>query len=313
VLDECTGESKAAPYREYMTPMRQLARDSEQIGRELNVALTTPGIKRAELQTTLRGLAQQQQQGATQARELDPPGLLAEQHVHAVDALELRVSGLRRLEDAFRQSASATNAAEVGGDLAAQAQRLLASDVIWEDLFYAPTVAKLQAEDIKGVDVPHSRFLQNTDLATQRGMTSIWQRIQGAATGGTPTGLHGNGIVSVKATPSGTVLRTDTDNTVTATADLGFDVVVENSGDSQEVQVVVRLTIQQSPSPITKTETIRLIDAKEQQTVHFEDLGQIVQFAQKTTLKVEIEPVPGEENTRNNSASYPVIFTLTAP
>ena len=109
------------------------------------------------------------------------------------------------------------------------------------------------------------------------------------------------------------MLRTDTDNTVTATADLGFDVVIENSGDSQEVQVVVRLTIQQSPSPITKTETIRLIDAKEQQTVHFEDLGQIVMFAQKTTLKVEVEPVPGEENTKNNSASYPVIFTLTPP
>ena len=44
--------------------------------------------------------------------------------------------------------------------------------------------------------------------------------------------------------------------------------------------------------------------------MRFENLGQIVQFAQKTTLKVEVEPVPGEENTDNNSASYPVIFTL---
>jgi hypothetical protein len=313
VLDECGGESKAAPYRDYMGQVRQLARDSDQVGRELNVALTTPGIKQAELQQTLRGLAQQQQQGVTQARELDPPNLLTEQHEEAVQALELRVSGLRRLEDAFRQSANTTNAAEVGGDLAAQAQRLLASDVVWEDLFYAPTVSELQSEDVKGVDVPHSRFLQNTDLATQRGMTSVWQRIQGAATGGEPSGLHGNGIVSVTATPSGTVLRTDTDNTVTATADLGFDVVVENSGDSQEVQVVVRLTIQQSPSPITKTETIRLIDAKDRETVHFEDLGQIVMFAQKTTLKVEVEPVPAEKNTKNNSFSYPVIFTLTPP
>jgi hypothetical protein len=313
VLDECTGESEAAPYQDYMTPIRQLARDSAQVGRELNVALTTPGIERAELQQTLRGLGQQQLQGVTQARELDPPALLTDEHEQAVEALELRVSGLRRLEDAFRQSANATNATEVGGDLAAQVQRLLASDVIWEDLFYAPTVAELQAEDVKGVDVPHSRFLENTDLATQRGMTPIWQRIQGAATGGEPSGLHGNGIVSVTSRPSGTALRTDGDNTVTATADLAFDVVIENSGDSQEVQVVVRLTIQQSPSPITKTQTIRLIDAKERATVKFEDLGQIVQFAQKTTLKVEVEPVPGEENTRNNSASYSVIFTLTPP
>ena len=238
-----------------MTPMRQLAQDSEQIGRELNVALTTPGIRQAELQQTLRGLAQQQQQGVTQARELDPPGLLPRQHQQAVDALELRVSGLRRLEDALPTDARSRRRrrGEVGGDLAAQTQRLLASDVIWEDLFYAPTVTCSRSEDVQGVDVPQSRFLQNTDLATQRGMTPIWQRIQGAATGGEPTGLHGNGIVSVKARPSGQVLRTDTDNTVTATADLAFDVTVENSGDSQEVQVVVRLTIEQSPSPITKT------------------------------------------------------------
>jgi hypothetical protein len=313
VISDCRGDSKAAPYREYMQPMRQLAQDSEQVGRELNVALTTPGIKQAELQQTLRGLAQQQQQGVVRAAEIDPPGRLRLEHQQAVEALELRVSGLRRLEDALRQSTPDARPAEVANDLAAQTQRLLASDVVWEDLFHAPTVMILQSEDIRGVAVPQSRFLQNTDLATQRGMTFVWNRIKGAATGGEPTGLHGNGIVSVTARPSGTVLQTGVDNTVTATADLAFDVVVENSGESQEVQVVVRLTIQQSPNPITKTQTIRQIDSQEQRTVRFQNLGQIVQFAQKTTLKVEVEPVPGEENTKNNTASYDVIFTLTPP
>jgi hypothetical protein len=313
VISDCTGSSKAAPYREYMQPMRQLAQDSEQVGRELNVALTTPGIKQAELEQQLQGLAQQQQQGVTQARELSPPGKLRPEHQRAIEALELRVSGLNRLEDTFRQSSKDASAAQVGADLAAQMQRLLASDVVWEDLFYAPTVTTLRAEDVKGVDVPHSTFLQNTDLVTQRGMTPIWKRIQGAATGGKVTGLHGNGIVSVKALPDGKVLQPGTDNTVTATADLHFDVTVENSGDSQEVSVVVRLTIQQTPSPITKTQTIRLIDSKEQKTVTFENLGQIVQFGKPTTMKVEVEPVAGETNTKNNAVSYPVIFTLTPP
>jgi hypothetical protein len=311
VVRDCAGESKAAPYRTYMDQVRQVARDSEQVGRELNVALTTLGIKQAELQQKLRGLAQQQEQGVTQARELEPPGRLREQHEQAIEALQFRVSGLRRLEDAFRLNADSKDAADAGRALAAQTQRLLASDIIWEDLFHAGTVAALRAEGVKGVDVPHSQFLQNVDLVTQRGMTPIWQRIQGAATGGRRTGRHGNGLVSVKALPSGTVLQRDTDNTVTATADLAFEVTLENSGDSQEVQVVVRLTIQQSPSPITKTQTIDLINAGEEKTVRFGNLGQIVQFAQKTTLKVVIEPVPGEENTNNNSASYSVIFTLT--
>jgi hypothetical protein len=313
VVSDCTGESKAAPYREYMQPLRQLAQDSEQVGRELNVALTTPGIKQTELEQQLEGLAQQQQQGVTQARDLDPPAKLRAQHQRAVEALELRVSGLNRLQDTLRQSPKDASAAQVGADLAAQMQRLLASDVVWEDLFYAPTIAVLQAEDVKGVDVPHSQFLQNTDLVTQRGMAPIWTRIQGAATGGPVSGLHGNGIEEVKAQPEGKALQVGADNTVTATADLSFDVSVKNSGNSQEVSVPVRLTLQQTPSPITKTQTIRLINAGETKTVTFGNLGQIVQFGKPTTLKVEVEPVKGETNTKNNAYSYPVIFTLTPP
>jgi hypothetical protein len=313
VISDCAGESKAAPYREYMQPLRRLAQDSEQVGSELNVALTTPGIKQAELEQQLEGLAQQQQQGVTQARELTPPAKLRAEHQRAVEALELRVSGLNRLVDTLRGTPKDANASQAGTDLAAQMQRLLASDVVWEDLFYSPTVVVLQGEDVKGVDVPHSRFLQNTDLVTQRGMTPIWTRIQGAATGGPVTGLHGNGIEEVKAQPEGKVLQAGTDNTVTATADLAFDVTVKNSGDSQEVSVPVRLTLQQTPSPITKTQTIRLINAGETKTVTFGNLGQIVQFGKPTTLKVEVEPVKGETNTKNNAYSYPVIFTLTPP
>lgn len=311
VVRECTGESKAAPYREYMDQLRQVAQDSEQVGRELNTALTTPGIKQAELQQKLRGLAQRQEQGVTQARELEPPGRLRSQHLQAIEALQFRVSGLQRLEDAFRLSASSKNAAEAGNDLSAQVQRLLASDVIWEDLFYSGTVDTLQNEGVKGVDVPHSSFLENTDLATQRGMTPIWRRVQAAATGGTPSGKHGNGLVSVVAQPDGPRLTTTEDNFVVATANLAFDVTIDNSGDSQEVQVVVRITIQQTPAPITKTRTVDLIDAGEQKTVRFGNLGQIVQFDSKTPVKVEIEPVPGESFIANNAATYSVIFTLT--
>src|SRR5215204_5977132 len=96
VVSDCTGSSKAAPYRDYMQPLRQLAQDSEQVGRELNVALTTPGIEQEEL-------AQQQQQGVTQARDLDPPAKLRAEHQRAIEALELRVSGVNRLVDTLRQ------------------------------------------------------------------------------------------------------------------------------------------------------------------------------------------------------------------
>jgi hypothetical protein len=35
-----------------------------------------------------------------------------------------------------------------------------------------------------------------------------------------------------------------------------------------------------------------------------------VQFATRTTVKVDVKPVPGEKRLDNNSASYKVIFSL---
>jgi hypothetical protein len=43
--------------------------------------------------------------------------------------------------------------------------------------------------------------------------------------------------------------------------------------------------------------------------VTFTDLGQVA-FATRTTVKVDVQPVEGEANADNNSAEYPVIFSL---
>ena len=311
-LQSCRSESKRNKYESYMENVRSIAANSEQVGRDLNVLLTTPGIKQAELQSKLGGLAQNQEQGVANARELTPPGPLREEHADAIEALEFRVSGLRLLQDAFRESANLKDSGEAGALLAAQVQRLLASDVVWSDRFRASAVAELRRQDITGVEVPDSTFLANVDLATQRGMTPVWQRVTAAQTGGATGGLHGNGIVSVKVLPAGQVLRTDQDNTVTATADLAFEVTIENSGSSQEVQVGVRLTVQQNP-PISKRAVVDLINPGERKTVVFRDIAQDVQFAQRVSVKVQVEPVTGEKNVTNNVASYPVIFTLPPP
>ena len=145
-------------------------------------------------------------------------------------------------------------------------------------------------------------------------MADIFRRISGAARGGgTPTGRHGHGLVSVRVRPGGKVLESEADeNVVTATADLAFEVTIENSGSSQEVQVGVRLTIQQNP-PITKRAVVDLINPGERKTVPFRDIAQDVQFAQRVSVKVQVEPVTGEKNLTNNVASYPVIFTLPPP
>jgi hypothetical protein len=307
----CRGNAEADAYRDYMTSLQAIAADSEQVGEELNAALTTPGIQLPELRQKLANLAQQQEQDVIRAQELAPPGRLRLQHQQAVEALQFRVSGLRRLQDAL-QAAAQRNPGEAGEDLAAQMRRLVASDVIWSDQFMEPSMQILRDQGILGVQVPNSVFLANVDLASQRVMTLQWERLQGAAaTGGTPTGLHGNALLQVRAMPGGQVLKPNEDNVIVASADLAFEATVENSGDSQEVRVRVTLELDQSPRPIEREQVIDLINPGERKQVVFRDLGQIVQFQQQMEMRVEVAAVPGEARLDNNRATYTVTFSLS--
>jgi hypothetical protein len=310
-VQSCQESNKRDAYASYMGDAAAVARDSERVGRELNDVLTTPGIKPAALQKQLAGLVEQQTIGTQRARALDPPGPLRAAHLEAVEALQFRVDGLSGLREAFRRTQGSKDAASAGALLASQAERLVASDVIWDDLFKDPAVAVLQQEKISGVEVPDSNFVQTPDLASTASMVPIWERINGSAASGSGTsgGLHGTGIESVKVVPGGQQLSTTTENTVEASTDLAFAVAVANTGDNQEVKIEVTLTIQQSPTPIVKKQTIDIINPGETKTVVFRDFPS-VDFGERRTLRVDVDPVPEEQNTTNNSAEYPVIFTL---
>jgi hypothetical protein len=309
-VDSCRAQGTRDAYGSYMSSMQTIANDSVGVGRDLNNALTTPGISVADLQETLAGLVEQQEQDVVRARQLEPPGRLREQHQEALEALELRAAGLRQLQEAFRQVASSTPG-DPGKVLAPPMRRLLASDVVWADEFLASSTAVMEARDIRGIEVPSSTFLSNTDLATERLLAQIWQRLVGSQGGGEPApGLHGTALVSVRALPAGQRLQPGQDNFVVASPELAFEVTIENSGENQEVGIEIAFTIDQSPTPIEKQGKIQIINPGEQKSIRFGNLGQIIQIAQKTTVKVEAKAVPGETRIDNNSASYSVTFTL---
>jgi CARDB len=305
----CRDNAKKSSYRSYMEKVGTIASASAQDGKELTTVLTTTGLKVAEIESRLRGLADQERQNVASAEDLSPPGPLRPEHRDLIEALQFRVSGLNGMADTLRKRSGSKDVAGSAELLAAQAERLEASDVVWDDLFKDPSIAELQKQVITGVAVPDSTFVTTPDLATIRTLQPFLQRLQGASTGGTPSGLHGTNIESVKALPNGQQLVPGQTNTVVATTDLGFQVAIKDSGDSQEVGIKVTLTIQKSPQPIVKNQTIDLINAGETKTVEFHNLGQ-VPFAQKVKVKVDVSPVAGEKNKTNNSASYDVIFSL---
>jgi hypothetical protein len=310
LLRGCASSSKHATYVDYMNKVRTLATNSTDIGTRLNSALTATGIKETQLESRIRGLAAQEGQLADQANAITPPGPLHSVHDHLIEVLQLRQAGLGRLADAFGQTATAHNSTQAGQVLAAQARLLVASDVNWD--FYFRDAAKdvLQKQNVTGVDVPDSHIIALPDLAATQAMATVWQRIHGAATGGTPGGNHGSALVSTTALPDGKQLQTGgVVNTVTASTDLAFQVAVQDSGDFQESFVKVVLTISKNPKAITETRTIDIINAGETKNVTFANLPS-PPFGVPTTVKVDVQPVPGEKTTSNNSAEYTVIVSL---
>ena len=308
LLQSCASTSKHDEYKSYMDKVATIAHSSEDDGTAAANALITPGVKTTKLASTLRGIAEQERQLVTSAQHLSVPGPLREENQQMIEALQLRVSGVQGLADTFDQNPTSKATGEAGV-LAAQADRLLASDVVWDDLFAEPSKVELKRQGVSGVPVPDSNFVSNRDLTTERSMALLLTRLRGATTGGTPTGVHGTNLVDVKVLPGGQVLSPTQENTITATTDLAFVVTVEDSGDSQEVGIKVTLTIQKPQGAIVKTKSIPLINPGQKKPVTFTDLGQ-VPFAQKTTVNVDVAAVPGETKTDNNKASYPVIFSL---
>jgi hypothetical protein len=308
-VQSCQGASKRSEYAGYMSKVDAVAKGSTGIGKQLNDALTTPGVKETDLEAKLSGLAQQESQYADQAAQITPPGTLRPEHQHLVEVLQLRASGISRLADAFRQTAKSKSASDAARLLADQANLLVASDVNWDFYFRDPSLRELKRQGITGVAVPDSGIVQDPNLSNVRSLIAVWQRIQGAATGAKPTGLHGTGLVSVRAIPGGQLLSTQSETTVTASTSLAFEVSVKDTGNSQEVQIPVTLTIQATPKPIVKKGTISAISPGETKTVTFRITEQ-PPFGTPTRIKVDVQPVPAEKTISNNSYEYPVIFSL---
>ncbi len=305
----CASSTKHDTYASYLQKVSGIASRSAQIGRELNTKLTATGVKEASLESAISGLAAQEQQEAAQARGIGPPGPLRVEHDHLIEALDLRASALSRLADAFRRTTTAKDATAAGRQLSAQAQLLVASDVNWDFYFMEATVRELQNQGVHNVVVPDSNILPTPDIASTQSLTDVWRRIHGAATGGTPSGSHGSALVSVKALPDGTQLSTSSEATITASTDLAFEVAVMDSGQSEEFGVRVTLTIQKNPAPIVQHQTIATINAGETKMLTFKNLGKLP-FGVPTTVKVDVQPVPGEKTIGNNSAEYKVIFSF---
>ena len=180
-VQSCQEDAKRDAYSSYMTDMSAVARDSERIGRELSDVADDAGDQARRAAEAARGprpAAGDRRRARSEARSARAAARLRTSTRSSRSSF--RADGLAGLSEAFQRTQGSKDAAAAGALLASQAERLVASDVVWDDLFKEPSVATLREEEISGVEVPDSNFVQTPDLASTRSMVPIWERINGS-------------------------------------------------------------------------------------------------------------------------------------
>jgi Domain of unknown function DUF11 len=308
----CLNARQEQAIEDYSNDSAELLRESKEEGDQLFALLQGEGgaDQATSIINTLNGFRATSATRVDRAGDLDVPGDLSGAQDDLLEVLELRADGLADLSDALRVALGDQDRREGTDDVAVQMQVFLASDVVDFKRFRPELFDVLRDEGLaepanlpRNGFVPDVEWLQPDFVADQ---VNALRTGAGGSDGEAAPGLHGNGLAAVSL--GGTALAPGATATVQLADDLSFEIQVQNQGENTENDVQVRVTVGDGGDAIELDDTIDTIAVGEIQTVTI-PLTRPPPTGQSVPVTVEVEPVPGEEKTDNNSQESSVIFT----
>jgi hypothetical protein len=210
---------------------------------------------------------------------------------------QLRANAMDEIAEKMSTALGTAGAEKAMGAIAKQMQKLLASDVVYEQVVRPEVDAVLADNGISGSDLPKSTFLPDEKWLEENTVSSALGAISGSSGTATP-GLHGLGLIGVSV--NGSELAEGSATTVAGEEGVEVEVTVQNQGESTENGVTVAVTAEGN----TLTGEIEEIGAGEEATA---TIPLTPAPSGEVALEVEVEPVPGEQFAENNSATYTLL------
>jgi hypothetical protein len=306
----CLDARKERAIEDYVDNAEVLVRESNGQSKELFALLQGSGgsDQAVDAQNQVNGYRVQSESIVDRARDLDVPDEVSQAHRYLVETLEFRRDALARIAADLPNALGDESRREGTEGVARQMQVLLASDVIYAGRFSPVLQEDLREQDISGKTVPASAFVPDIEWLQPEKVSDAITQLRTGQPGDDQAsgGLHGNGLVG--ASLGGVALVPGDTVTVPLSGDLSFEVQVANQGDSTETDVRVKVTVGQGNDATDLEGTVDTIAAGETKAVSI-PLEERPATGQSVPISVEVEPVPGEEKTDNNSQTYAVIFT----
>jgi hypothetical protein len=237
---------------------------------------------------------------ASRIESLGTPGDMSRAQSNLELVYQLRSSAMSEIAAKISTALGEAGAQKAAAAIARQMQKFLAGDVLYETVVRPEINGVLEANGIEGNDVPKSSFLPDGIKWLEEGtVADALSSVTGSSAGGAATpGVHGLGLVSTSI--NGTELSEGTTISLGPEETPEVEVQVQNQGESAENGVTVSVSVDGGN---TLQQDISSIEAGEIATV---TIPLTPAPSGTVTIEVEVEPVPGEQVTENNEASYTV-------
>jgi hypothetical protein len=297
----CLDARKERALSDYARNVTQIVDETDQTSKGLFDKLSDPGsLSVTEFIDQVNADRSAMDNYAGRVDSLDAPGDMSHAQSSLELVYELRSSAMDIIADKMSTALGDVGSEQATASIAAQMQKLLASDVLYAAVVRPEINGVLANNGITGNDIPKSVFLPDgAKWLDESEVSAALGSVSGSTASSTP-GVHGLGLISTSV--NGTELTAETTTSVSSEGTPEVEVEVQNQGESTENGVSVSVTVSGGS---TLQGSIDSLAAGESSSV---SIPLTPAPNGEVTLEVEVETVPGEQVSENNEASYTVAF-----
>jgi CARDB protein len=296
----CLNARKHRALSDYARNVTQIVDETDQTSKSFFEKLSNPGsLSVTEFVAEVNADRSAMDNYVSRVDGLDTPGDMGNAQKSLELVYELRGAAMGEIADQMSTALGDVGSEKATAKIAVQMPKLLAGDVLYASVTRPEIDGVLASNGIEGDDVPKSVFLPDGTKWLDESTVSTALGSVSGATGAETPGVHGLGLIGTSV--NGTELTPEGATSVVAEETPEVEVTVQNQGESTENGVTVSVTVNGE----TLQQDISSIEAGAEETV---TIPLTPAPEGEATLEVEAEPVPGEEVSENNEASYTVVF-----
>jgi hypothetical protein len=297
----CLNARKQRALSDYARNVSQIVDETDQTSKSFFGKLSDPGnLSVTEFVAEVNADRSAMDNYVARIDGLDTPGDMGSAQKALELVYELRGAAMTEIADKMSTALGDVGSEKATEVIAKQMGVLAASDVLYASVARPEIDGVLANNGIEGDDVAKSVFVPDgTKWLDESEVSSALGSVNGSSGGVSTPGVHGLGLLATGI--NGTELTPEGSTGVVVEEAAEVEVQVQNQGESTENGITVSVTVDGQ----TLTGEIGSIEAGATETV---TIPLTPTPKGEVTLEIDAEPVPGEEVSENNEASYTVVF-----